>query len=366
MEKKRQAADCFKIRRRIMESIILRQHKLRKIFALANICSASFALQNLIQHKYLRGWIAGWNMFGYVGIYKDEMKVKDYRVFQAYYCGLCKELGKSFQPIVRIGLIYDMVFLAVLLDALPGAKKPYAEAKRCALHPTRKKPMIMENGSLRYSAYMSVLLVWAKLRDDKNDEGRSLKNSLGSCLYHSSFQKAYAVYKNEYDNIGRALEKLYELEKNKCGIADALADQFGGVLRILFTPDFVPNEYKEPVSALAYQMGRWIYLLDAFDDMPEDAKEGRYNPLLLQYGYQSGADMNEFSRTVKDGIAQGLEHTLAQIAIAADKIPFEQNADILFNIFYFGMPHMQGQILERKKTKHEKSIRSFRGERERE
>ena len=40
-------------------------------------------------------------MFGYVGIYKDELKVKDYRLFQAYYCGLCKELGKSFRPALQ-------------------------------------------------------------------------------------------------------------------------------------------------------------------------------------------------------------------------------------------------------------------------
>ena len=305
-------------------------------------------------------------MFGYVGIYKDELKVKDYRLFQAYYCGLCKELGKSFRPAARVGLIYDMVFLAVLLDALPGAKEPVAEAKVCALHPSRKKPMIVENESLRYSAYMSVLLVWAKLRDDRSDDGRSLKNSLASFFYRSSFRKAYAAYQNEYDKIEDALEKLYELEKSRCAIADALADQFGNVMRTLFTPAIVPKEYHEAMSTLAYQIGRWIYLLDAFDDLPEDAKEGRYNPFLEQFGYQDGSDLEAFSQKVKEGIAQGLEHTLAQVAIASDSIPFERNKDLLFHIFYFGMPHMQGQILERKKTNHEKSIRSFRGERERE
>ena len=71
------------------------------------------------------------------------------------------------------------------------------------------------------------------------------------------------------------------------------------------------------------------------------------------------------SYTHLEGITQGLEHTLAQIAIASDGIPFQRNKDLLFHIFYFGLPHMQGQILERKKTNHEKSIRSFRGERER-
>jgi hypothetical protein len=304
-------------------------------------------------------------MFGYVGIYKDELKVKDYRLFQAYYCGLCKELGKIFRPAARVGLIYDMVFLAVLLDALPGAKEPYAELKVCALHPSQKKPMIVENDSLRYSAYMSVLLVWAKLCDDRNDDGKSLKNSLSSLLYRSSFKKAYAAYKNEYDKIEDALEKLYELEKSRCDVADALADQFGAVMRTLFTPAFVQEEHREAMSVLAYQIGRWIYLLDAFDDLVEDAKKGTYNPLLLQYKYQQGDDIRAFSQRVKEGITQGLEHTLAQIAIASDGIPFQRNKDLLFHIFYFGLPHMQGQILERKKTNHEKSIRSFRGERER-
>ena len=53
-------------------------------------------------------------MFGYVNVYKDELKIKDYDTYRAYYCGLCKMLGKRHNALARLSLNYDLTFLAVL------------------------------------------------------------------------------------------------------------------------------------------------------------------------------------------------------------------------------------------------------------
>ena len=35
-------------------------------------------------------------MFGYVTIRKDDLKVKDYNKYQAYYCGLCQDIKEAY------------------------------------------------------------------------------------------------------------------------------------------------------------------------------------------------------------------------------------------------------------------------------
>lgn len=40
-------------------------------------------------------------MFGYVTIRKDDLKVKDYNKYQAYYCGLCQDIKEAYGKRVR-------------------------------------------------------------------------------------------------------------------------------------------------------------------------------------------------------------------------------------------------------------------------
>ena len=169
-------------------------------------------------------------------------------------------------------------------------------------------------------------------------------------LYHSAFKKAHHSYEKIYEQISCHLNKLYQLEKQNCAVLDEVADQFGEVMRVIFTPDFVAGPAKDSVSALAYQIGRWIYILDAFDDLIDDYEKKKYNPLILQYQFcDNSQTIDDFSQVVKGEITTSLDHTLAQIALLSEKIPFSKNKGILFNIFYLGMPQKQRQILERKK-----------------
>jgi len=292
-------------------------------------------------------------VFGYVNIVKDDLTVREYYLFRAYYCGLCKELGHQFNNRVKIGLNYDMVFLALLLDSLTETI-PKAEPIFCVLHPIHKRSALVQSSSLEYASFMSVLLTKSKLDDDKTDDGRNLKNLIGSILYHSAFKKARKPHEKTYEQICHHLDKLYKLEKQNCAIFDEVADQFGEVMRVIFTPEFIPESAQESLSALAYQIGRWIYILDAFDDLIDDYTKKRYNPLILQYAFsERDQTIEDFSQFVKGEITNSLDHTLAQIALLSGKIPFLKNKGILFNIFYLGMPQKQRQILERKKNKHE-------------
>ena len=98
-------------------------------------------------------------MFGYVNAYKDLLRVCDYNVFRGYYCGLCKQLGKSFNQLTRVGLSYDMTFLAILMSSLDEGK-PEMNLENCIAHPLSKRPVIHNDQGISYSADMSILLTY--------------------------------------------------------------------------------------------------------------------------------------------------------------------------------------------------------------
>ena len=42
-------------------------------------------------------------MLGYVTIEKNELKVRDYTLYQGYYCGICKSIARRIGQIPRLG-----------------------------------------------------------------------------------------------------------------------------------------------------------------------------------------------------------------------------------------------------------------------
>ena len=59
-------------------------------------------------------------MFGYVIPRKSELRVREWESYRAYYCGLCKELGREYGFLSRFVLNYDLVLLALTADSLAG------------------------------------------------------------------------------------------------------------------------------------------------------------------------------------------------------------------------------------------------------
>ena len=75
-------------------------------------------------------------MFGYVRTVPSELRLREYECYRAYYCGLCRSMGKCTGACSRLTLSYDFVFLAACRAWLCG-EKPETKRFRCALHPLR-------------------------------------------------------------------------------------------------------------------------------------------------------------------------------------------------------------------------------------
>lgn len=295
-------------------------------------------------------------MFGYVTPYKNELKVREYDMFKAYYCGLCKTLGREFNNIVRFGLNYDLTFLALLLSSIEEEKETITR-EGCIANPVKKKFIVNSNHSLVYTSNISIMLIYYKLLDDWKDEG-SIKSLIGTIPFLSPLKKANSTYNNKAQVIKECLDKLTELEKSRCSRIDEAADSFGKLMEEISAPDYIEDhKLKRVIKWIGYNLGRWIYILDAFNDLEEDIKNNNYNPILLQYNYSRDEEINDFKNRVAGPIEFSLTMSLEAISKSFEILDIRKNRGIIENIVYMGTRHKMELILNKREVyKHEKSL----------
>jgi hypothetical protein len=276
---------------------------------------------------------------------KGELKINEYDVFKSYYCGLCKELGKSYNQLTRFGLSYDFTFLSLLLASLEK-QKDYIKKEPCLANIFKKKPVILSNRNTKYCADLSIILYHLKLIDDWNDN-KSIKAKLISLFYFIPAMRAKRKHKMKYLRIKKYLYTLTVLEKNNCNVMDKCADAFGKIMKYIFQPAYIKEENtKKVLGWLGYNIGRWIYILDAYDDMDIDIKENNYNPIIAQYG----------GKVKKEEIEFVLTYTLDSISKTYELLNIEKNKGILENIIFLGMRSKMDNILNKGEIENEESI----------
>lgn len=279
-------------------------------------------------------------MFGYVTPLKPELKIREYNQFKSYYCGVCFAIKNLYGNIPRMTLNYDMTFLALLLDGL--IKEDLSiELKRCIAHPDKKKPVILNNTAINYAASMNVSLVYYKLLDDINDDN-SLKSKFSLLFmkpYHKSFPDSIVKINSV---IEKNLNKLSSLEKTKdFKFIDEICDPFSIIVGTILKefPYELKNdskELREQLYLFGYSLGKWIYLMDALDDLEEDMKNNKFNPINFLYN-KDNLPYKEFL----DNIKQRLEFSIFNCAYTCkeilDSLPLNRNKEILENIINLGM-----------------------------
>lgn len=277
-------------------------------------------------------------MFGYVAVNKDELKIKDWNRYRAYYCGLCHALKEVAGTKARLTLSYDMTFLTLLLDDLYDCKKE-EETCFCPVHPFKKHAVIKSDASL-YAAKMNLLLCYDNLLDDWRDERNAL-----SALAAATIRKKRMQIAREYPRQTRAveqyIEKIHACEEKREINLDVAAGLTGEMLAELFC--WKEDEWQKDLRGMGFYLGKFIYLMDAFEDMERDNKRGNYNPFLLSRGQVKNEEL--------------AEHSLNMMAAGAaeyfERLPLVENVEILRNILYAGIWGKYEQI-KAKREKEEK------------
>jgi len=287
-------------------------------------------------------------VFGYVNIYKDELKVKDYNKYRSFYCGLCKTLGREFSLKTRLTLNYDFAFLALILSSLKDGKME-VQRERCIIHPFNKTFVLKHDKYLLYSAYMSVITTYFKLKDDVNDN-KNLKSLLSFLIFYGHIKKAKKKYPCEYEKIKFYLDALCKLEKEKSGDIDEVAHNFGELLKTLFMHYSLEysDSVKRALEQFSYQLGRYIYIIDALDDIEKDIKNKNYNPFLIRYSYNV-EDAKTFKEKVSNEYDLIVTLTLESIASAFELLDFKKNRDTVENIVYLGLRKTKDRVLKGEK-----------------
>ena len=261
-------------------------------------------------------------MFGYVTINQDEIKIKDYKTYRAYYCGLCKRLGKQYGVRGKVLLTFDMTFLGLLLSSLYESQDEL-KLQRCVLHPS-KKELIAENEMLDYAADMNVLLAYHNLMDDWFDDHNAAKLTLARMI-HKKYKETAVRYPRQRRAIQRYMKRMHECEVRKEKNLDVAAGLTGTVLKELFI--YKKDEWKEPLGQMGFYLGKFIYLMDAYEDVEKDKKAGNYNPLIPMM------KDSDFTEKCKDMMML----MMAECSRAFETLPILENVDILRNILYSGV-----------------------------
>jgi hypothetical protein len=290
-------------------------------------------------------------MFGYVVPQKSELRIREYEVFKSYYCSLCTEIGKKSQ-ISRLALTFDMTFLVILLSSM-NLDKEIGYKKLCPFKMSRVK-VFSPNIYLEYAADMNIILSNRKLIDNYKDD-KSIFSLIASKFVNTKTLSFFGIDKIEViDNNLRVLSKL---EKDKCNNLDEVGHCFGNLTSEIFNIGGSTNS--RVLSILGYNIGKWIYTIDAYDDLEKDIRMNKYNPFIFTFEY-NGGDIIEFKNSIKDNAKFTLIKCLDEISKAYELLNIKKNNSLIENIIYIGMKQKTESILEGRCC-NDKSIRNLRG-----
>ena len=262
-------------------------------------------------------------MFGYVRINKMDLTFREYEHYKAYYCGLCKYLKRNHTELSRMTINYDITFLIVLLSSI---YQPSAQVfhEKCIVDPVKKKKHII-NEITEYAASMNILLAYYKLEDDVNDEG-GIKSRLVRRAYRKSFKTAYDKYPQKADFIKACLGELRSLEEDQSTSIDQTSNCFARLLEEIF--DYKDDEYRDRLRKVGFNIGKYIYIMDAYEDLDEDLEKGRYNPFT---------DYKDDREALKLRVDKLIGMTLSRLEEAILDLDIKVNKSIIDNIIYSGV-----------------------------
>lgn len=268
-------------------------------------------------------------MFGYVKPYNPELRVRELEEYKAVYCGLCKQLGRSFGVFTRFTLSYDFAFLAMLKTALDSEICPETERCACIAHPFCKRIRVRENAAMQMAARAAMISVYYKLLDDRADEGFFRRIGAALLLPFARRARRKALAFADGAAADEAAAKMSaaqaQLETEKCPIPDAAAEPTANFLAAVLKNCAATAEQAAVLERFGYLLGRYVYLCDALDDLEDDRRRGRYNPFLYAGGEAAIAAKN------------ALFLTTAELSDDFDLLELHRYEGILENIIRIGM-----------------------------
>lgn len=283
-------------------------------------------------------------MFGYVVVNRPELKIKEYDEYQRYYCGLCSSLKDRYGVKGQISLTYDMTFLVMLLTGLYEPDNNCG-SRRCIAHPMQKHSYV-KNSYTDYVADMNVILTYYKCIDDWEDEHKLTRKLYADMLMRGRGSKILSgEYADKIKVITENLRHISELESTGSDDMDALSGHFGNIMAEICAPNH--DEWETYLRTIGYYLGKFIYILDAYDDIEKDIGSGSFNPFICRLAKDMGVDVQSVGtsspvgterwKELADFTYEVLMMMAAPLAKEYEMLPIIENVGILRNIIYSGI-----------------------------
>jgi len=246
---------------------------------------------------------------------------------------VCRDLQK-YAPMLRLSLSYDFIFAALFRMCATGETE-VTGSFRCAVNPTKKRPLC-QNEATRYSAAVAVVMSYYKLMDDVAD-GKRLRAILKP-FFIRPLKRAERDYPGLRAIIAEGFQRQLRIEKTPDADIDLAADPTACALGKIMESCEQNLEKKRSVYEFGYMLGRWVYLIDAADDVRKDQKRGGFNPF----------------KTCLERRIQVLNLCLTEVSARFDKLPSQYHHPIIDNIIELGMLKVQNDIMSPETTKKKK------------
>ena len=283
-------------------------------------------------------------MFGYVKPLVGDLLVREHEFYRATYCGICRSMKKHTGVLSNVTLTYDSVFLALVRMAYAENLECRCELRRCIAHPAKKKPMLIENEAIEYTARAFAILTHYKLLDDLSDEKFVKRAAVTLVRPITARARKLADLSPLECIVSDRLAKISDLEQSRCPSVDLPAELFGELLGEIFAHGY-DGEARAVLYECGLHLGKFIYAADAAEDYERDKKNGSYNPFVIFYGGEPLTDDN------RESIRRGLILECRRIEAAVNLMDFGGKATIenlIRNIIYLGLEKRIDFLDERK------------------
>lgn len=280
-------------------------------------------------------------MFGYIKVHKPEMKVKEFEIYNAIYCGLCRHMGKTYGALSKFCLSYDMTFVSLLDAALRDGCDGF-EQKRCRVNPLKKCTYCKNDGqNQELAAAAGVVLTDMKVLDNIEDSG-FIKSVF--CRFLRLFtkrwsKKAFKKFPDLKPIVEEYLngQRLAESDPDCCldKAAEPTAKAVSRILMLIETD----QKYKFVLERMGYCLGKWVYLCDVADDLKKDIKKGNFNPLIKEL--PKGTDPIKFA---EQRLTPIMNNCFIECSTYSELLEIKKYKPILDNILYEGLKQRQKQI----------------------
>ena len=263
-------------------------------------------------------------MFGYILPNKKELSLTDEKTYKGYYCGLCHSIRERVGVKGQFILAYDMTFLSLLLSGLyePREKK---EEFRCLVHPVGKRTAFSSEIS-DYVADMNILLGYYNLYDDYEDEHNIFSKKVADSL-KKEVDRVRVEYPRQAEYVSEAVRKLHEAESSREDNLSLIANFWGMMLSEIFAYK-EDDIWTEDLRKMGFYLGKFSYIMDAYEDLDKDKKRKNYNPLLMSKDFKK--------QCFETYIRQLLTTQLSECSYIFERMPILRNADIIRNVLYSG------------------------------